>query len=97
MRSEAELDTIPEVITPSTDDILVTLDVKVGDTVVENGLNTFATSDKIVGNELSEIVSTSVSSRKENVEVTVLKTDSKDMKVEWPTVVSNSNSRSESE
>ena len=97
MRSEAELDTIPEVITPSTDDILVTLDVKVGDTVVENGLNTFAASDKIVGNELSEIVSTSVSSRKENVEVTVLKTDSKDMKVEWPTVVSNSNSRSESE
>ena len=97
MRSEAELDTIPEVITPSTDDILVTLDVKVGDTVVENGLNTFATSDKIVGNELSEIVSTSVSSRKENAEVTVLKTDSKDMKVEWPTVVSNSNSRSESE
>ena len=97
MRSEAELDTIPEVITPSTDDILVTLDVKVGDTVVENVLNTFATSDKIVGNELSEIVSTSVSSRKENAEVTVLKTDSKDMKVEWPTVVSNSNSRSESE
>ena len=97
MRSEAELDTIPEVITASTDGILVTLDVKVGDTVAENGLDTFATSDKIVGNELSEIVSTSVSSRKENVEVTVLKTDSKDMKVEWPTVVSNSNSRSEFE
>ena len=97
MRSEAELDTISEVMVGSTDDISVTLGVKAGDTVAENGLATFVTFDKTVADGVSEIVSISVWSRKENVEVTVLKTDSKDMKVEWPVVVSNSDSRSEGE
>ena len=90
MPSEAELDTISEVMVASTDDISATLGVKVGDTVDENGLDTFVTFDKIVADGISEVVSTSVWIGKENVEVTVLKTDSKDMKVEWPVVISNS-------
>ena len=97
MRSEAELDTISEVMVGSTDDISVTLGVKVGDTLAENGLATFVPVEKTVADGISEIVSTPFWSRKENVEVTVLKTGSKDMKVEWPVVVSNSDSRSEGE
>ena len=77
MCSKAKLDTRSEVIVASTDDVSVTVGVKVGDTVAENGLDTFVKFDKIAADELSP----SVWFRKENVVVTVLKTDSTDNKV----------------
>ena len=81
MCSKAKLDTRSEVIVASTDDVSVTVGVKVDNTVAENGLDTFVSFDRIAADELSEIISTSVWFRKYNVVVIVLKSDSTANKV----------------